>query len=151
MKTHSFTADYTFGKSSEKFCLKILSKFSSTPLKQCDDPFSPWDFESEEVLIELKSRIGVSSTTYNDTIINYRKIMRAAADTTGRRILFAFKFDDGIFIIEYDAEEFEKYEIRMIQARHRTDRREHLTPHILIPVKDMFCIKKFQTIRLILT
>lgn len=151
MRTHSFNDHYTFGKSSEEFVLKYLSKFSSSPLKQCEDVYSPWDFESDEVLIELKSRIGISSTTYDTTIINYRKIMRAAADTTGRRILFAVKLSDGLFVIEYDAEEFEKYEIRMIQARHRSDKKERLTPHICIPIKDFFCVKKFQTVRLILT
>lgn len=143
----SFAVDYLAGKKAECECYKYLAKFSKSILIHNENPMARWDYESEDCLIELKSR-NVASTDYPTAMLQYKKIMNANLDNSGKRILYAFKYTDGLFVIEYDPVEFSGYEIITSKVNDRIDYKEKMEPRIYIPIADLCCVKKYPVIKL---
>jgi hypothetical protein len=90
--------EYAYGKISENMLAdQIYRKFG---VFQCADKYSHFDYESDDTLVELKSR-RVLSTAYPDYMMNGCKLY--AAQKSGKTVYFVFRFTDGVFYWKYDA------------------------------------------------
>jgi len=99
--------DYTFGKRSESLNLPIFQNyFNCLSLKESPKKTSIFDFESENIFIELKTRRCLSST-YKDTMIGMNKI-EFAEKNSDKDFYFCFQFLDGLFYWKFNVEEKEK-------------------------------------------
>jgi hypothetical protein len=144
-RVKTFALDHSFGKDAECSSYDDLKGLTKGDLIHNTDIFAPWDFESEDLLIEMKTRY-CSSGDYPTAMLQYKKVMRACQDESGRRIIFAFRYTDGLYVIDYDPVDFSGYEIVMSQVADRPDYKERPEPRIYIPISDLKCIKRYLTI-----
>ena len=133
----TFAQDYTAGTNSEKEIMSALEEAFDTKLTKTDQ-FHRMDFEGKNVWIEVKTRFGVSSTTYETMLIPESKILFARE--TYKPVYFVFALTDGIFYCKFDKEKFASYKHQDVC---RSDRGETRTVrHIHIPCADLdWCIK----------
>jgi hypothetical protein len=89
--------EYAYGRASENLLSSLMmTKFGVT---LCPDKYAHFDYESEDTLVELKTR-RVMSNAYPDYMMNGCKLRAAAA--SGKKVYFVFRFLDGVFYWEYD-------------------------------------------------
>lgn len=92
----SFKNDYSFGSKVEIDVMPLLSnKFGD--IRQLDK-YSRFDYEGDNILIELKSRRNTKDK-YPTTMISQSKI--DYLKKTNKRGVFCFQFTDGLYSIEY--------------------------------------------------
>ena len=72
----TFYEDYTAGTNSESEIMSALEEAFDTKLTKTSK-FHRMDFEGDNVWIEVKTRFGVSSTTYETMLIPESKILFA--------------------------------------------------------------------------
>lgn len=103
----------------KKICEKdILNEMEVLPLLRNyfnDDikiisGMSIMDFKSDNAVYELKCRTN-EKDKYPTTLIGYNKIEEGIR--TCKKAYFIFKYTDGLFYIEYDANVFSKFEIKL--------------------------------------
>jgi hypothetical protein len=91
--------DVAFGNKSEDECLKALKdKFDPFLIKNTNK-FAIFDYIGSKCFLELKTR-KFSSDKYKDTMIGVNKIKNAVKNE--RKVIFCFRFDDGLFYWEFD-------------------------------------------------
>jgi len=89
-----------------------------------------WDYESDDVLVELKSRRN-KYKTYPTTMIGKGKI--DAMLKSGKQSFCVFNFTDGVYSIEVTPDIIDKFELRQ---GGRWDRgRPELNQYYYIPIK----------------
>jgi len=91
--------DLAYGLLNETKCFEILKQKFDEKLEKTRDKHSIFDFESDEYLIELKSRRNTKNK-YLDTMVGKNKIDYAL--TSSKKVVFAFLFTDGLYYWEYD-------------------------------------------------
>ena len=91
--------DRKFGFGSENSNIEILRTFLGCPDLKQNSQFDLFDYESDEYLIELKTR-RCKSNTYSDTMIPKNKI--DFCKTANKTIYFFFQFVDGLYYWKYD-------------------------------------------------
>ena len=129
-KTMSFKNDYAFGLEAESSVMSKMSEHFKTELTKTDQ-FNPFDFKDSKMCIELKTRRN-KKDAYPTTMVGANKVKIAEQDTSGKKYVFAFKFTDGIYYIEYDRELFSSFEI---SEGGRCDRgRSEMNDYCYIPV-----------------
>ena len=101
-KKFDIVIDANYGEESEKVCLPILREKFDNYLMKNENKYAIFDFIGNTHLIELKTR-RYDSTKYPDTMIGVNKI-KYAINSTGRKVIFCFKFDDGLFYWEFSKE-----------------------------------------------
>jgi hypothetical protein len=90
-------SEYKFGLNGELACSELIcNQFN---VKKNVSRWAVFDFESDEYLVELKTR-RCKSTQYKDVMMNKPKIDKARK--TNKKVIFVFNFLDGIFYWEYD-------------------------------------------------
>ena len=90
-------SEYKYGLNGELKCNDLIcNKFN---VKKNDNRWAVFDFESDEYLIELKTR-RCKSTQYKDVMMNAPKINKARE--TDKKVIFVYNFIDGIYYWEYD-------------------------------------------------
>ena len=121
--------DLNFGLQQEdKLLPLIVSKYGDDIFKT--DKMCRWDYESDTILIELKSR-RVKKNTYPTTMIGKTKVDLML--NNGKRVIAIFKFLDGTFEIEITKEITGKFDIR---EGGRCDRgRPELNQYYYIPIE----------------
>ena len=122
--------DIEFGNDNEAKLLDTIQKFfNDDSIKKTNDKFSPFDFEGNNILIELKSR-RCNSFTYPTTIIGINKFKNIDPD---KKYILLFSFTDFVLYIEYDEPLFNTFEIKTITRRDRG--RIESSKYFHIPIK----------------
>ena len=129
--------DYNFGINSDCEVLQKLRAHFNPHLEIIDYKFSLYDYECENLLIELKSR-KCSKDFYDSTIIGCKKLIDAANKQSLRsdlKIYFVFRFIDCITYWEFSSI---KMKTLKIQTGGRSDRgRKEQGLYFHIPNKDL--------------
>jgi len=90
-------SEYNFGLKGELACSELIcNQFN---VKKNVSRWALFDFESDEYLVELKTR-RCKSTQYKDVIMNASKINKARE--TDKKVLFIYNFLDGLYYWEFD-------------------------------------------------
>ena len=94
-----------FGKQSEQETLPVIRRFfKDNSILPTSKHFDKWDYISNTKNYELKTRT-CSSNEYPTTMITQDK---CKIDS-----VLLFKFTNGLYYIEYNKEQFDKYEIKL--------------------------------------
>lgn len=89
--------EYKYGLKGELACSELIcNKFN---VKKNSNRWATFDYESDEYLVELKTR-RCNSTQYKDVMMNAPKIDKARK--TDKKVIFVFNFLDGVFYWEFD-------------------------------------------------
>ena len=94
--------DLSFGIQSESDNYEIIKGVVNCPTLEKTKRGCIFDFESENILVELKTRKCIS-TKYKDTMIGLNKLNYSKSK--GKDTYFFFKFDDGLFYWKYNTQE----------------------------------------------
>ena len=112
--------DLSFGYSSEINLLDTFKRFfNDETLERSKDTSSIFDYEGDNILIELKTRTNTKDK-YPDTMIGLNKIKKANTlmkKNLELQVYFVFAFTDGLYYWKYDP----KVNLRIAQGG-RTDR-----------------------------
>lgn len=126
-----YPEDHRLGKAEEVIILPILNEYFGRKISAYEEQTSKHDFYCDEYNYEVKSRWNTLKK-YPTTMITLNKI---AGD---KKIILLFNFTDCLAYIEYSAEQFAKYEVKMFsRARIKSDEKEH----IYIPIEDLTIIQ----------
>lgn len=138
----SFKIDYTFGKKNEDTVLSQIQKFFTDDgiIKKSEDTYSKYDFKSDTYIYELKTRT-CKYRTYATTIIPYDKIVE------NTKQIFLFDFIDGLYFIEYNKDEFSKFDLSDFQRHKREDYNDIRKLYFHIPIKKL---KKIDTTHILI-
>ena len=136
----TFASDYQNGKKAEALSHPILQQLTKNPLIHIQDPYSPWDFENQTTVIEHKSR-EVKFTDYNETMIEYLKVQRASNEN--KRVWFAFRFKDGLYVIRYKKELFDSFRRELVRVKDRIDYKDGVKEKLYIPTNLLKCLEKW--------
>ena len=130
--------DIAFGTNSELNNLDILQTFLDTQLER-KGGYAVFDFENptKTIFVELKSR-RIKHDTYDTAIIGFNKVAFANHFDDGTQFWFAFCYTDGVFVVKYNKEQFDKYEVRDNYVRGaRNDTTNKPQKIVLIPITDL--------------
>lgn len=120
--------DFIFGSECENFYLDFFKKSFGHDLKKTP-PYHIFDYETENIFIEIKSR-KKKYNSFNTTMIGYNKIL--AAQKTHKEVFFYFNFLDGLYFIKYEKNIFSDFEIK---KGGRWDRGfDEITDYVYIPI-----------------
>lgn len=128
----TFATDYATGTASEKQLLPLFSKFFKTTFAPTGQ-YNSFDFSSATHQLELKTRTN-SRTKFPTTMIPASKVANL---NTAKTTIFAFKFTDGLYYIEYNPTLFSTFETNEFQRADRQDHTDRKQPYIYIPVKHL--------------
>jgi hypothetical protein len=122
-----FKDDFIFGLAQEDVLLEVIKKkFGNDIIKTKER--SIFDYESDNILVELKSR-RVKKDTYPDTMIGINKINFASK--SDKEVYFAFQFTDNLYYWKYD-----KDELLNFRGGGRSDRgKNEYKQYCYIPIK----------------
>ena len=132
MEERSLKNDLDFGLKSQVEVLETLRKYFDETIEETKEPYCAYDGECPEknTRYEIKAR-RCSFSTYPTTIIPYSKRKAAKEDT---RLLFVFRFTDGLYYIQYKQELFDTFDTKDV-----TYYRKGITPrpakHYCIPTE----------------
>ena len=90
-------SEYKFGLKGELECSELICERFN--VKKNADRWAVFDFESDEYLVELKTR-RCKSTQYKDIMMNAPKIIKAKE--TNKKVIFIYNFLDGLYYWEFD-------------------------------------------------
>lgn len=104
-------ADIAFGEASEMTNLDILQTYLDTKLER-KGGYAVFDFENptKTIFVELKTR-RIRHDTYDTALIGLNKVAFCNA-VNDVDYWFAYCYTDGIFVIKYDKELFDTFEVR---------------------------------------
>ena len=125
--------DYNFGISQEvKLQDLLIEKFGA--LKKTPTQYDLFDFEGDNLLVELKSR-RCNHDTYPDTMIGYNKI-EYAINNPDKKVIFCFNFKDGLYYHTFKPD----YDYTP-KIAGRCDRgRPEFKKHSFIKIKDLILL-----------
>ena len=131
----NFKKSYQFGKKQELIVLPIIREyFGDNTIKPTEDKFCRYDYTSEDVNYELKSRTTPYSK-YSTTMITQDKL-----SNSDKPIILLFSFTDGLYMIEHNMALFESFETKPFQ-RAGGEWKEKI--HIYIPIEELKLIKMY--------
>lgn len=130
--SNQFKRDLSFGEQSEMEVLEVLNKAFDTNLVK-NSKYASIDFSSDSVDIELKSR-NVEFGKYDTTIVPKSKIDYIKKHRMMKKYIFAFRFTDGLYYIEFDDEVFDGLECKMFKRVPRTGIVDKEQLYYFIPV-----------------
>ena len=87
MNIELFNKDYNFGILNENNLSNIFQNKFDKNLKKTVNRYDAFDFESDNTLLELKTRNNFKNT-YRDTMISFSKILKARLTT--KDVYFCF-------------------------------------------------------------
>ena len=121
--------DLEFGLNEEKLILQKLKYNFSETIERTKSKYSSFDFEGDNIKIELKSRRNASDL-YPTTMIGHRKIL--AANNSDIHYYYVFKYTDKILYCQYNKEDFKNFEVKKDGRSDRT--RIESNNYIYIPI-----------------
>ena len=126
----AFNKDYEFGRKAEESILDtIRTYFNDTTITQSTDKFDRYDYIGAGAKYELKTR-RLTRNRFATTMLPLGKLL--TENPAGN--VFLFKFNDGLFYIKYDKEQFSTF---VVAPYCREDRMgfDKEQDYIYIPVK----------------
>jgi hypothetical protein len=126
----AFKRDYEFGIKSQIDVFPILSTFFGGNITPTTNKMDPWDFVGDDNVYELKSRC-VTYSKYPTTIVGLDKIKDIA-----KKIVFLFKFTDGLYYIRYDKALFDTFTVEAFR-RYRVGVNDKEKAYIYIPTEHL--------------
>lgn len=123
----NFIEDYEFGKKNENDILPIIKEFFDDDIKLIKYAYSTYDYMGKKAKYELKSRTN-KLNDYPTTLIPRSKVM-----FINGKLIFLFKFTDGLYYIEYDKKEFDKFECKIFVRNKRSDYNDSPQFYYFIP------------------
>jgi hypothetical protein len=118
-----------FGKLSEQETLPIIRKFfKDKTIEPTTKHFDKWDYISKTKNYEIKTRT-CKYNEYPTTMITQDKCM---ADS-----ILLFKFTDGLYYIEYNKQQFDKYEIKLFTKYIKPINYIYIDINDLIKIEDI--------------
>jgi hypothetical protein len=96
-------ADISFGLMMEGKVIEDLRKIDND-ITKTKFRYDPFDFVSENSLIELKSR-RILHNAFDEVMIGKNKILKA--DKSTKSVYFAFNYLDGIWVYKYDKKDLD--------------------------------------------
>ena len=126
-----FEEEYNKGKEHEDEQFIFLREYFNDPtLKQTTKKFSTFDYNSNNIIVEIKKR-NFDSNKYPDLMIGLNKIEKAKKQK--KDIFFIMDMDDGMFCYKYDINDKLNY-----RSGGRKDRGcNEFKPYAYIPM-DLF-------------
>jgi hypothetical protein len=118
-------ADYEFGVRQEEIIYPQLTRYFGGDLQRASNKKSRFDFYTENILVEVKSRKN-RMNDYPTTMITTDKGIE-----TDKQLFFVFNFTDKMASILYDKERFREYEQKIVFNK----------PNWLIPLEDLTVIE----------
>ncbi len=125
--------DYLLGFGSERKCISLLGNFFAKPLYS-NGRYAPFDYsdEGKTIFVELKTR-RISHDAYPTTIIGANKVAQCTDPT--KQYWFAYCYQDGIYVIQYNKELFDTFENNPEYQRGvRSDTANNSQNVIFIPI-----------------
>lgn len=101
-----FEEDYNKGKITEDEHFEFLKEYFNEPKLKQNKRYSTFDFNSDNITIELKKR-NFDSTKYKDLMIGLNKIEKA--QKANKDMYFVMILDDGIFSYKYSTDDTLNY------------------------------------------
>ena len=125
----TYQNDYTYGVSHQKDVVKSLEGFFGENIEETKDRYCIYDAESKQTNYEIKSR-RFHKDKYPTTIIPSHKTKANKA----RRLIFVFRFTDGLYYIEYIPALFNSFEKKMVTYQ-RQGIQVRPVEHYCIPIE----------------
>jgi len=124
--------DLEYGLNKELEILDLLRNKFGESITKTIDKFNSFDFEGDNIKIELKSRRN-TSYYYPTTMIGHRKVL--AAKDKDIQYYYVFKYTDKVLYCEYNKDDFKNFEVK---KGGREDRGKIETDnYIYIPIEYM--------------
>lgn len=130
----SFKYDYENGKKTEIEILDDIKMFFKKDIKMTNDKYNKYDYECDRYKYELKTRFN-NYNKYSTTLIPYDKI------EPNKKIIFLFKFYDGLYYIKYKKSKFDKFKLDMFVRKNRIDKIDNKKLYYFIPINKLKKIK----------
>jgi hypothetical protein len=111
--------DLKMGKENEVNSIDLINKYLETTLKKNKFKYSIFDFKNKEetIEVELKSR-RIAHSLYSTAIIGRNKIKYCNKEENQKvKFYICFKYTDGLYIISYNKEIFDKFKIQSDYVR----------------------------------
>jgi len=125
--TSNFNIEYKRGIDSEKEVLPIIIDYFKRDIKATKERYSKYDYYDLEYKYELKTRTN-KYNSFPTTIIETNKIIE------NFKIIFLFRFTDGLYFIEYEKELFNTFEKQLYIRNNPTIQTPIKKEHIFIPI-----------------
>ena len=140
MATRTFKEDYSKGLEAQKKLLPILQDFfKDETIKETTNNFCSHDYIGFNKKLELKSRF-IKHNQYPTAMIGYNKL---PTTETEEKFIIIYNYQDGIYYIEYNKEQFNKYDKNFFQRTGRTDKIDTSNKVVYIPYQDLKLIKSY--------
>jgi hypothetical protein len=130
----SFQDDYNKGLEAQKKLLPILRDFfKDDSIEETQDKFCPYDYIGLNKKLELKTRF-IKHNQYKTAMLDSNKLSNI---TEGTKYYIIYNYQDGIYYIEYNKEQFCKYEQKDFQRTGRSDKTDINKKVLYIPYQDL--------------
>lgn len=124
----SLKNDITFGLLNQTIVIDSLKEYFNEDITEIiDDIYSQYDAISNTTLYEIKCR-RCSYLQYNTTIVPIHKTKNIQ-----QRLVFIFRFTDGLYYVEYNNDLFDTFEQKYITV-YRQGCNPKKSKHYLIPI-----------------
>lgn len=123
----TFEQEYKKAIESEKEVLPIIRDYFKRDIKATKERYSKFDYYDVEYKYELKTRTN-KYNSFPTTIIETNKII------DNLKIIFLFRFTDGLYFIEYEKELFNTFEKQLYIRNYPTIQTPIRKEHIFIPI-----------------
>jgi hypothetical protein len=131
--TKTFDQEYKKAIESEKEVLPIIRDYFKRDIKATKERYSKFDYYDLEYKYELKTRTN-KYNSFPTTIIETNKIIE------NLKIIFLFRFTDGLYFIEYEKELFNTFEKQLYIRNYPTIQTPIKKEHIFIPIDKLIKI-----------
>jgi hypothetical protein len=124
----SLINDLSFGLSNQPIVIKKLIKYFDEDIIETTDKFSQYDAYSTTTLYEIKCRRCLYNQ-YDTTIIPIHKTFNIH-----QRLVFVFKFINGLYYIEYNKNLFDGFDTKDVIVYRKGSLPKNVL-HYLIPIE----------------
>jgi len=128
-----YPKDHTYGLLEQSKQLPVIQKFFNKDIKEIENKLSPFDYECDTHVYELKTRTNTLNK-YPTTMIGRNKI-EAKKD-----IILIFKYTDCLTYINYNKELFDTFEIKPFD---RNVKEKSKKDYIYIPIQHLKIIENY--------
>jgi hypothetical protein len=128
--TTRYEQEYKKGIESEKEVLPIIRDYFKRDIKLTKERYSKFDYYDLEYKYELKTRTN-KYNSFPTTIIETNKII------DNLKIIFLFRFTNGLYFIEYEKELFDTFKKDLYIRNNPTIQSPIKKEHIFIPINKL--------------
>jgi hypothetical protein len=126
MSKMSYSNDRIIGLKGEDDVMPLINTFFKREIKKHEERYSTYDFYDDKYKYELKTRTNAYNT-YPTTIVSVSKLVV-------EKVIFLFKFTDGLYYIKYKKDLFDTFEKKMFVRTKREGINDVEREHLFIPI-----------------